>query len=163
MIFHKTFWHGMDWKICKIMIKVPLLWKEHGEFAFQVGKKWREIIGLSSIRIWRGGGYNANRYFEENIDFEMSCWHCLMIQNLINVWMFETELEKTFQKLFENYSMIKNLAKKYMSKKISEIIWKFSATLPAESPTPLSESKRLAGASFPPDASTFRRCQSFLS
>ena len=92
----------MDWKICKIMIKVPLLWKEHGEFAFQVGKKWREIIGLSSIRIWRGGGYNANRYFEENIDFEMSCWHCLMIQNLINVWMFETELEKN----------------------VSEIIWK---------------------------------------
>ena len=33
----------------------------------------------------------------------------------------------------------------------------FAAPLPA--PTPLSESKRLAGASFPPDASTFRRCK----
>ena len=36
---------------------------------------------------------------------------------------------------------------------------KFLATLPSEPPTPLSESKRLNGASFPPDASTFRRCQ----
>ena len=36
---------------------------------------------------------------------------------------------------------------------------KIPATLPSEPPTPLSESKRLTGASFPPDASTFRRCQ----
>ena len=34
--------------------------------------------------------------------------------------------------------------------------------MPSEPPTPLSESKRLTGASFPPDASTFRRCQCHL-
>ena len=72
----------------------PPRWKEHGEFAFQVGKNWREIIRLSSIRSWRGGRWREQTEIEDIMDFKMSVVILLLLTNPHQKMIFWIDVEK---------------------------------------------------------------------